>query len=348
MPSRRPSSACCRQSTACAAEVGPPTEFEALTAAAIAELARREVDLAIVEVGIGGRLDATNVLDLGVAADHQRPARPRGSPRADPRGHRRREGADHQARQPGGHRRAGPRAATDRRSDAPPWTCRCGAPARASRIGPSLRRQRLGRNRRRRPDPDTAAATASQIGLLGRHQAAERGGGPRAARRARRALGRRRRRVGAAARTGRGALARAASSCSTARCVGVGRVLLDGAHNPAGAAALADRPRRPRPASPDDRLRRDAGKRVDGGAARALAPLEPTLRLHPGGRSRRPRSEDPGAGVAIRLPGRPRLTAADRRGRRSGWPTATRWSSRVRSTSSARSAACSTGSGEEA
>jgi dihydrofolate synthase/folylpolyglutamate synthase len=46
---------------------GPPTEFEALTAAAIAELARRRVDLAIVEVGLGGRLDATNVLDLGVA-----------------------------------------------------------------------------------------------------------------------------------------------------------------------------------------------------------------------------------------------------------------------------------------
>jgi dihydrofolate synthase/folylpolyglutamate synthase len=51
-----------------AAEIGPPTEFEALTAAAIAELARRKVDVAVVEVGMGGRLDATNVLDLGVAA----------------------------------------------------------------------------------------------------------------------------------------------------------------------------------------------------------------------------------------------------------------------------------------
>lgn len=50
------------------AEVGPPTEFEALTAAAIAELARERVEVAIVEVGMGGRLDATNVLDLGVAA----------------------------------------------------------------------------------------------------------------------------------------------------------------------------------------------------------------------------------------------------------------------------------------
>ena len=51
-----------------AADVGPPTEFEALTAAAITDLARQRVDLAIVEVGMGGRLDATNVLDLGVAA----------------------------------------------------------------------------------------------------------------------------------------------------------------------------------------------------------------------------------------------------------------------------------------
>jgi len=60
------------------ADLGPPTEFEALTAAAIGELSRREVDVAVVEVGMGGRLDATNVLDLGVAAvtnvqlDHQR------------------------------------------------------------------------------------------------------------------------------------------------------------------------------------------------------------------------------------------------------------------------------------
>ena len=51
-----------------AADIGPPTEFEALTAAAITELSLRQVDLAVVEVGLGGRLDATNVLDLGVAA----------------------------------------------------------------------------------------------------------------------------------------------------------------------------------------------------------------------------------------------------------------------------------------
>ncbi|HEX6140480.1 MAG TPA: Mur ligase family protein [Candidatus Limnocylindria bacterium] len=50
------------------ARLGPPTEFEVLTAAAFAELVRAGVDLAVVEVGLGGRLDATNVLDPGVAA----------------------------------------------------------------------------------------------------------------------------------------------------------------------------------------------------------------------------------------------------------------------------------------
>lgn len=57
---------------------GPPTEFEVLTAAGLLALAREAVDLALVEVGLGGRLDATNAADLGVAAittvahDHER------------------------------------------------------------------------------------------------------------------------------------------------------------------------------------------------------------------------------------------------------------------------------------
>ena len=38
------------------------TQFELLTAAALAELARRGVDVAVVEAGLGGRHDATNVL----------------------------------------------------------------------------------------------------------------------------------------------------------------------------------------------------------------------------------------------------------------------------------------------
>jgi dihydrofolate synthase/folylpolyglutamate synthase len=40
-----------------------PTYFEAVTAAAFLAFAREEVDLAVVEVGMGGRLDATNVCE---------------------------------------------------------------------------------------------------------------------------------------------------------------------------------------------------------------------------------------------------------------------------------------------
>jgi dihydrofolate synthase/folylpolyglutamate synthase len=52
------------------------TQFEILTAAALLEFAHREVDVAVVEAGLGGRHDATNVLDTrivvltNVALDH--------------------------------------------------------------------------------------------------------------------------------------------------------------------------------------------------------------------------------------------------------------------------------------
>ncbi len=42
------------------------TQFETLTAAALAEFAHAGVDVAVVEAGLGGRLDATNVLDAPV------------------------------------------------------------------------------------------------------------------------------------------------------------------------------------------------------------------------------------------------------------------------------------------
>jgi dihydrofolate synthase/folylpolyglutamate synthase len=42
------------------------TQFEVITAAALAEFAARGVDAAVVEAGLGGRLDATNVLDARV------------------------------------------------------------------------------------------------------------------------------------------------------------------------------------------------------------------------------------------------------------------------------------------
>ena len=54
------------------------TFFEATTAIALAHFAAREVDIAVVEVGLGGRLDATNVLVplvsavTHIALDHQK------------------------------------------------------------------------------------------------------------------------------------------------------------------------------------------------------------------------------------------------------------------------------------
>jgi dihydrofolate synthase/folylpolyglutamate synthase len=54
-----------------------PTYFEAMTVAAFLELKRRQVDLAVLEVGMGGRLDATNVVEpllsivTSIAFDHR-------------------------------------------------------------------------------------------------------------------------------------------------------------------------------------------------------------------------------------------------------------------------------------
>lgn len=56
----------------------PPTYFEALTAAALLWFQQRSVDVAVLEVGLGGRLDATNVttpvlsLITSIGLDHQK------------------------------------------------------------------------------------------------------------------------------------------------------------------------------------------------------------------------------------------------------------------------------------
>jgi dihydrofolate synthase/folylpolyglutamate synthase len=48
--------------------LGEPTEFELLTAMVFRWFAEERIDLALVEVGLGGRLDATHAWDGGVAA----------------------------------------------------------------------------------------------------------------------------------------------------------------------------------------------------------------------------------------------------------------------------------------
>ena len=105
-------------------EFGPATEFELLTAAAYLRAARCEVDVMVMEVGLGGRLDASNTWDPDVAAvthvglDHQEFLG------HDDRVGRDREGRHHQARLPGRDRG---RTASRWRWSAPArprWGCR--------------------------------------------------------------------------------------------------------------------------------------------------------------------------------------------------------------------------------
>jgi dihydrofolate synthase / folylpolyglutamate synthase len=266
-----------------ALDVGPPTEFEALTAAAILELARRAVDLAIVEVGMGGRLDATNVLDLGVAAitNVQR---------------------DHEAylghtltaigREKAAIIKSGNLAVTGASGrGVRPILDRCAAlDVPLQRAGPHRRYRATVRHLdwdgivvdARTPTRELAAL---RVGLLGAHQAenaavalalldalAERHGIE---------VDESSLRAGLAAVLWPGRLELLDGSR-----IGLGRVLLDGAHNPAGAEALAA-------ALQDLGLRRPTivfgamrAKRVDA-ILRALAPLEPRFIFT--------RVDDPGA-----------------------------------------------------
>ncbi len=224
-----------------AAALGPPTEFEALTAAGFLELARSSLDLAVVEVGLGGRLDATNAADLGVAVittvahDHERLLGPTLA------------------------RIAAEKAAIIKPGDLAVTgvTGHGLAPVldRAAAVGATLRRAGRGQPYAARlrgsgwegivVDLATPAGNLRdvQIGLLGRHQAtnaavavavvdalvedAERRGAPIGIDEA--AL---RRGLASARWPGR-------LEPMDGRRMGLGRVLLDGAHNPAGSRALA-------------------------------------------------------------------------------------------------------------
>ena len=77
-----------------AANAGAPiTFFEITTAAAFLAMAETPADFALLEVGLGGRLDATNVIDAAAAdRDHPGLDRPPAVPRRDAARDRRREG----------------------------------------------------------------------------------------------------------------------------------------------------------------------------------------------------------------------------------------------------------------
>ncbi len=224
-----------------AAAVGAPTEFEALTAAALLELSRSRIDLAVIEVGLGGRLDATNAADLGVAVvtnvshDHERHL---GSTLA-------RIGAEKAAIiKPGNLAVTGAAG----RGLAP-------IVARADAVAARLRR--AGRHQPYQAtlrsvgwdgilvDLTTPTAHLGEvaIGLLGAHQAANAAVAVAVAE----AIAEDAARRGTAIRVGEAQVRRGLEAArwpgrlellDGARA-GVGPVLLDGAHNPAGAAALA-------------------------------------------------------------------------------------------------------------
>ena len=75
-----------------------PTTFEALTAMAFVLFRAERVDAQVVEVGMGGRLDSTNVADAGVAVITSPQSRPYERARRQHRAHRGGESRGHQAR----------------------------------------------------------------------------------------------------------------------------------------------------------------------------------------------------------------------------------------------------------
>ena len=286
---------------------GPPTEFELVTALAFAWFAREAVDLAVVEVGLGGRLDATHAWDGGVAAitnvdlDHTEWLGPTVTAIA-------REKAAIILR--------GDRAVTGATGDA------LGVlRSRARRLGvdlveaapaPVLAMDRGGLL------VELPGLGATRVGLLGRHQAAN----VAVADAVLDALGAAGiATVPPAARRAGYAAARWPGRLELIAVPGAGpggadaEVLLDGAHNPAGAAALAAAldelrpllrsgertPAGPADAGPGDHGRQGRGRGAGRARRRAVAGRRP-CRGHGGGGPARA----PGSGPRRALVGRGR------------------------------------------
>ena len=247
---------------------GPPTEFELLTALALRHFADQDVDLAVVEVGLGGRLDATHAWDGGVAAitnvdlDHMEHLGPTVEAIAREKaaiimpGDLAITGAAGVALEPI-RRRAG-RVRAVLVEVAP-------APVLAADLGGLL--------------VDLPGLGSTRVGLLGRHQAAN----VAVADAVLDALGTAGiARVGPDARRAGYAAARWPGRLELLRLPGAGpggsdaEVLLDGAHNPAGARSLAAALDELRPLLRGARgARRARGARDDrgGGAAPAGTPV---------------------------------------------------------------------------
>jgi len=204
--------------------LGPPTEFELLTAMVFTWFAEERVDLAVVEVGLGGRLDATHAWDGGVAAitnvdlDHMDRLGPT---------------IKHIAREKAAIIERGDLAVTGATGDALAIVrrraARMGAPLRIVEAAPILGQSRDG------IEIELPRLGATAIGLRGRHQASNAAVAQAV--------------LDALDEAGIASVPDAARRAGFANARWPGRlellsiggvdVLLDGAHNPAGAAALA-------------------------------------------------------------------------------------------------------------
>ncbi|MEO6206524.1 MAG: Mur ligase family protein, partial [Candidatus Limnocylindrales bacterium] len=208
-----------------ARRLGDPTEFELLTAVVFRQFAEARLDVALVEVGLGGRLDATHAWDGGVAVitnvdlDHMDRLGPT---------------IKHIAREKAAIIERGDRAVTGATGEALTIVRRrarrMGAPLTVAEPAPLLGWDADG------IQVDLPRLGPTRIGLRGRHQAANAAVAD-ALLDALDAAGIAH--VDEAARRHGYATATWPGRLEVLRPPGGGVVLLDGAHNPAGAAALA-------------------------------------------------------------------------------------------------------------
>ncbi len=308
-----------------------PTFFEVLTAAAFEHFRTRRVDVAVLEVGLGGRLDATNVVEplasaiVSVDFDHEV--------------YLGRTLAAIAAEKAGVMRRGRPTVV-----GAVPAAARRALLAAAQGDGRPARRRHAGHARRSRPRAASSCAPPS-ASIAGCDRSPARTSVRTCSSRSACS----RRRAGPGSRSSwtpsptpsRARAGRAGSSTSPA----IPPLVLDGAHNPAGARALAAHLR----GGPPFVLVFAAMSDKDvAGLARALFPLATAVVLtqprvsraaSPGELARRcGTARARGAARAERLPrARPRAPSGASSGRaRSSWsPAACTWSGRSRRSSNA-------------
>ena len=154
--------------------------FEVTTAMGLLHFARCGVDLAVVEVGMGGRLDSTNVIRplvsviTSISFDHTRQL-------GNDRGDRRREGRHHQAR-PADRQRRGPGTAEVVRAVAHARRCRIVSLKRFRQLR-TVTADQYGRIRDGSPFGHGGATSPTRIAAAGSPPGPQRGRRPGNARR---------------------------------------------------------------------------------------------------------------------------------------------------------------------